>query len=696
MNARFHIMLLLLLFGTMVYSQTFTPGNIVVVRVGDGAAPLSSLTSPVFLDEYTTTGNLVQSISLPTALNGANKRLTISGNDFTLGVLALSLDKRYLTLGGLDVAPSTPLSIALQPSVLRVIGRIDYNGSVNTSTTLSDVGSGVPSSAVSSNGINIWTCISGGSAGLRHINFGPSTTSTQIVAGTNTRVANLYGGNLFNGGGTGAIFRVGNSILPTTGPQIQTTLISNANGGFSQNGHFLADLDPLVSGYDVMYLTGKNGTLQKYYLNGSVWIQSGTIGTINETYGNITGVVNGTTVSLYITRKIEDPMTVGQPSELVTLVDNTGRTGSITGLIPVLLRTSIVNTGFRGVAMAPIKCKVPSLRIGATNPTSGQIFVTDSIEAAAPYEYVISTIAAPPASGTSVGSHIISLNSLNPGTHYFVHVRRNCGGGDFSAWATIDFTTNWPPCTSPVNFSQSLSGNNTAFTWDQVFTAVKYEYTVSSTSIPSASNQFVSGPTVSLPGLQSAKQYYLHVRAYCGSGDTSAWSSKLFTTSCFTPIPYLIKNNWQDGTAEIGWHGEFRDQVFEYSILNNQAPIGGSIRLIYDTMVSIKNLIPGGKYYFSVRQRCNGGAISEWGKLEFNVSGAHVYPSPANEQITIRVFGQETIGKMVQIYDANGKRMIAVPLTGNTAVVKIKAWARGIYFVRFENDHKYVTKFIKQ
>lgn len=43
----------------------FTPGNLVVYRVGTGSGSLSSVGTPVFLDEYTPLGTLVQSIALP-------------------------------------------------------------------------------------------------------------------------------------------------------------------------------------------------------------------------------------------------------------------------------------------------------------------------------------------------------------------------------------------------------------------------------------------------------------------------------------------------------------------------------------------------------------------------------------------------------------------------------------------------------
>ena len=46
--------------------QPLTGGDILVARVGDGTAALTNLGNTYFLDEYTPTGTLVQSIAMPT------------------------------------------------------------------------------------------------------------------------------------------------------------------------------------------------------------------------------------------------------------------------------------------------------------------------------------------------------------------------------------------------------------------------------------------------------------------------------------------------------------------------------------------------------------------------------------------------------------------------------------------------------
>ena len=85
----------------------FTLGNLVVYRVGDGSAALGANATPVFLDEYTPAGTLVQSIAMPTAVSGANKRLTASGNSTTEGFLTRSADGHYIVIPGYDAAVGT-------------------------------------------------------------------------------------------------------------------------------------------------------------------------------------------------------------------------------------------------------------------------------------------------------------------------------------------------------------------------------------------------------------------------------------------------------------------------------------------------------------------------------------------------------------------------------------------------------------
>jgi len=68
-------------------SAPFTPGNLVIFRVGDGVAALSNAATAIFLDEYTPAGVLVRTIAVPSAGGSA---MTATGNATTEGIVTRS------------------------------------------------------------------------------------------------------------------------------------------------------------------------------------------------------------------------------------------------------------------------------------------------------------------------------------------------------------------------------------------------------------------------------------------------------------------------------------------------------------------------------------------------------------------------------------------------------------------------------
>src|SRR5689334_16536817 len=56
--------------------QSFTAGNLVVYRTGDGAAALAAAATPVFLQEFTTAGASGITVALPVTASGANHACT--------------------------------------------------------------------------------------------------------------------------------------------------------------------------------------------------------------------------------------------------------------------------------------------------------------------------------------------------------------------------------------------------------------------------------------------------------------------------------------------------------------------------------------------------------------------------------------------------------------------------------------------
>jgi hypothetical protein len=162
-------------------AAAITPGDLVVYRVGTGVAGLTSAANQVFLDEYTTSGTLVQSIAMPTSVSGSNKILTASGTATSEGGLTISPNGQYLALTGYNAALGTAtVASTTSAAVNRTVGIVNVStGVANTATALTDAPSGNNiRSAVTTNGSDIW--IGGAAGGVRYTTLG-ATTGTQLT-----------------------------------------------------------------------------------------------------------------------------------------------------------------------------------------------------------------------------------------------------------------------------------------------------------------------------------------------------------------------------------------------------------------------------------------------------------------------------------------------------------------------------------
>jgi predicted extracellular nuclease len=328
---------------TVLNAAPFTPGNIVVYRIGDGSAALTSNATAVFLDEYTTTGTLVQSIALPTAINGAQKRLTASGTATSDGYISRSTDARYIVGTGYEAALGTSgITGATAAAVNRTVARVYADGTVDTSTALTDAASsGNFRGAASTDGSGFW--VTGSAGGIRYAAFS-MTTSTQISTSfTNLRVPGIFGGQLYVSASTGA-FRLGNvgTGTPTAAGNTITNLTGLPTTG-SPYGYFFADLDAGVAGVDTLYVADDGGTIIKYSLVAGTWTLNNSIASASAR--GLAGSVSGNSVTLYATQQTAT-------ATVVTFTDNSGYNANMTGT-PTTIVTAGTNRTFRGIALTP-------------------------------------------------------------------------------------------------------------------------------------------------------------------------------------------------------------------------------------------------------------------------------------------------------------------------------------------------------
>ncbi|HXI84068.1 MAG TPA: hypothetical protein VNL17_08265 [Verrucomicrobiae bacterium] len=368
---------------TGAWAANFTPGNIVVYRVGDGSTnALVSSGSPVFLDEINIAdGSTVQSVSIPTnSYFGANAPLIASGTAVSEGLMTRSIDGRFLVFTGFATsigAGSSSLATLQATTVPRVIGTIDQSGHLNTSTILTNSLSNAEDirTAVSTDGTNLW--LSGDSSGLRYTTRG-STLAAQLSSFvTNLRQVNIYSNTLYFSDASGTAIRIGTAVtngipntstnaLPTlAGTGFQASLSNFPAGTGSPYAFALFQLPGGTNTLNTLYVAddGGNGGIYKYSLmNNGTWVSNGVVLFTNARYLVGTNDSSGN-VQLYAAGS---PPAGAAPyfggGNLVSYTDTTGFNqpptgngdiGGIGGYVNWAISPPS-NAGFHGIALAPV------------------------------------------------------------------------------------------------------------------------------------------------------------------------------------------------------------------------------------------------------------------------------------------------------------------------------------------------------
>ncbi|MBD2435604.1 DUF4347 domain-containing protein [Nostoc sp. FACHB-110] len=448
----------------------FTGGNIVVLRLGTGTGTLSSAATPVFLDEYTTNGTLSQSIALPTAVSGNNRILTQSGTATSEGALTLSADGRYLTLVGYDAAPGTTgVASTTSSANNRIVARVDANGTVDTTTRISSAYSGNNiRSAVTNDGSGFW--VGGPATGLTYVPYGSTGTSTTIN-GLNSRVTNIFNGQLYTSASSGS--NIGVSTigigLPTTSGQTVSLLPGLPNTG-NPYAFVLLDRDLTIAGVDTLYIADQNasnngGGLYKYSFNGATWNAQGSIA---GTLTGLTGVINGSGVDLYATNG------TGVGNTLVRFTDTAAFNANISGSFTTLA-TAAANTVFRGVAFAPTNATpLPDLTVSLSD-SPDPVIVGNPLT----YTLIVSNVGAANANNVTVQYTLpngVTFNGTSVSNGFTASQSGNIvafTGGSINAGSNASLTVSVIPNTSGIltsgtatvdinnNIPESNENNNT-------------------------------------------------------------------------------------------------------------------------------------------------------------------------------------------------------------------------------------------
>lgn len=336
-----------------IQAAAFTPGNIVVYRTSSGVA-LSPAATAAFLDEYTTSGTYVQTITLPTTVaSSGNRAMTCAGSSTSEGQINLSTDGAYISCVGYNAAVGT-LTVGTSANngggsdVNRVIGRVDASGTVDSSTAIAGVSGGAyTGGAIRDSFISGSSIYSVGSVNpfCAYSTFGGSTATTVTGAG-NSRCVGVFGGDVYYT--TSTTFNKLSGLPTSTATIIQ--LLGATAGQAPANASDFVMLDVGASGsINTCYIVD-GASLKKYSVSGTTLTAKGsaTITGSGSTFSGLAAKVTGSSVTFYIS----------SAAKIETITDSSGVGGTFSGTAtaitltgnPVTLGTT---AAFRGIAFTP-------------------------------------------------------------------------------------------------------------------------------------------------------------------------------------------------------------------------------------------------------------------------------------------------------------------------------------------------------
>lgn len=316
-------------------------GDLIVERMGDGSAALTSTGTPIFISQYKTSGDLVQTKVLqrvfPRPTTSPFNALD-SGSATSNGQLTRSADGRFIcipayngTNGESGIAGSDSTKIA------RVIATIDASGTMDTSRASTMLTGNNFRSVTTTDGLNFWAV---GAPGMVYYAAGGQTNA---LLTSNLRCVKIFNGQLYVSSGSATpgigVSSVGTG-LPTSGTQTTTLLLSGGSGASPYSFEFSPDM---TTAYVADDRTTSAGGVIKYTNNGTAWSAVYTLSVGGSTQGARGLAVDwsGMTPIIYATTA------EASANRIVKIVDTDSTATAVT------IATALVNTAFRGLAFAP-------------------------------------------------------------------------------------------------------------------------------------------------------------------------------------------------------------------------------------------------------------------------------------------------------------------------------------------------------
>lgn len=317
------------------HPQSFSPGNLAILRVGNGTETLVSSGNSLFIDQYTTNGSFLSTVSVPDSGTGA---LLLSGASSSEGGLTRSMDRSMLVIAGYDTnrgSVSGSLSSQSAALVPRAVSTIDAFATYHLAGASTSLYSSNNIRCAASDGTNnFWTA---GNPGGTYF-FNPPQAPVEVqTSGANTRQVKIIDGALYfsTQAGTAGLYTFPGGGLPKSAATAVLLFGTGANSqpaGFALNSTlttaYVADQRPTAGG------------IQKWTNSGTAWSLAYSFSTGAGAY-DVAADFSGSSPVIYATTA------EASSNRLVSIVD----TGA--PAMPKLLVSAGGNRIFKGLDFVP-------------------------------------------------------------------------------------------------------------------------------------------------------------------------------------------------------------------------------------------------------------------------------------------------------------------------------------------------------
>ena len=428
--------------------------------------------------------------------------------------------------------------------------------------------------------------------------------------------------------------------------------------------------------------------------------------------------------------------------------DVNGTTTTLTGLLPneeyrwgVRSNCGVSSSAYSSAVLfttLPV-CNVPS-GLNSTNITTNTATVSwNFVSGAVNYTLQWRMLGFPSWSATTVSgtSHILSGLSANTG--YEWQVRTNCSGNESGFSGLQNFTT-LPVCNVPSGLnSTEVSTTVATLNWLPVSGALDYTLQYKLNASPTWTSMVLTETTRTLTGLSASTIYDWRVRANCGNGNISAYSTvQNFTTtaSCTdinepnnsstaaTPLTIGVSKLGRIcGQGDVDWYKFTISATTNVRFTLSQLPHNYNLELYingtfaagsYQTGTTNDVIIRNGQTANTLFYRVYGQSNVFDNLLDYRVLAetsnvayrdedavildekeiARIYPNPATDVVNLTFQHQITGSAQVQIIDMNGRMIyqsiVVDPINGFT--IPTSEWSNGIYLLRIFNENRFQTE----